>query len=103
MRRTLGILALALTLLTVGAFTPTQPVQADDWPTTLQLPDGWLPEGIVAGDGNMLYAGSRRNGAIYAIDLTTGSGRILYEGRAGGSATGLKYDAPATSLRQARP
>jgi hypothetical protein len=92
MRRTLGILALTLTLFTVGAFAPTQSVHADDWPTTLQLPDGWLPEGIVAGDGNMLYAGSRRNGAIYAIDLVTGAGRILYEGRTGSLATGLKYD-----------
>src|SRR3954470_8598896 len=92
MRRTLGILALALTLIAVGAFAPTQPVHADDWPTVLALPNGWLPEGIVVGDGNTLYSGSRRNGAIYAIDLVTGAGRLLYEGRSGGMATGLKYD-----------
>src|SRR4051812_24413866 len=92
MRRTLGILALAVTLLAVGAFAPTQSVHADDWPTVLALPNGWLPEGIVVGDGNTLYSGSRRSGAIYAIDLVTGAGRVLYEGRSGGSATGLKYD-----------
>lgn len=96
MRRTIGIFALALTLLSAGAFAPPQVASADmepsAWPNVLQLPDGWLPEGIVAGDGNTLYAGSRRNGAIYAIDLTTGAGRVLYEGRSGGLATGLKYD-----------
>jgi len=92
MQRSLGILSLALTLFTAGALAPTQPVHADDWPSVLKLPDGWLPEGIVVGDGNILYAGSRRNGAIYAIDLVTGTGRVLYEGRSGGLATGLKYD-----------
>src|SRR6476619_5797746 len=92
MRRFLGLIALTLTLFAAGTFAPTQTVQADDWPTVLQLPDGWMPEGIVVGDGNILYSGSRRNGAIYAIDLVTGSGRVLYEGRTGGLATGLKFD-----------
>src|SRR6476659_2285112 len=92
MRRTLSTLALAITLFTLGAFAPTQSVHADDWPAVLQLPDGWMPEGSVVGDANILYSGSRRNGAIYAIDLVTGAGRMLYEGRTGGLATGLKYD-----------
>jgi len=79
--------------LAAGSFAPTQTASAEgDWPTVLQLPDGWMPEGIVVGDGNILYSGSRRHGGIYAIDLATGAGRVLYEGRSGGMATGLKFD-----------
>jgi hypothetical protein len=93
MRRFLALLALTLPLFFAGAFAPLPDVHAEDeWPAVLNLPDGWLPEGIVIGDGNILYSGSRRHGGIYAIDLTTGAGRILYEGRTGGAATGLKYD-----------
>jgi hypothetical protein len=96
MRRLFGLVALTISLFIAGAVAPSQPaIAADDpeaWPTTLSLPDGWLPEGIVVGDGATLYAGSRRHGGIYAIDLATGNGRVLYEGRTGGLATGLKFD-----------
>src|SRR5215217_966134 len=93
MHRFLGLLALALTLFAAGTLAPTLAVHAEDeWPAVLQLPDGWMPEGIVVGDGDILYSGSRRHGGIYAIDLKTGAGRVLYEGRTGGLATGLKFD-----------
>lgn len=94
---------LALTLLLTGA----QPLYADDrgerggkggrgerFPQTIGLPDGWQPEGIVAGKGGLLYSGSLATGSIYAADPKTGEGRVLVnvpaeEGRV---AVGLAYD-----------
>ena len=91
MRRVLHLVALCLPLL-VAAFMAQAPVvEAEDPPTTIELPDGWQPEGIVVG-GSTLYAGSRRHGGIYAFDLETGMGRILYAGQTGRAATGLEFD-----------
>jgi hypothetical protein len=59
----------------------------------IQLPNGWLPEGIEAGRGNDLFAGSRRHGGIYKVDVSSGQGRILFAGVTGRVATGLAYDA----------
>jgi hypothetical protein len=62
-------------------------------PDVINLPNGWLPEGIVTGDGPVIYSGSRANGAVYAADLRTGQGAILVPGQAGRIAVGLSYDA----------
>lgn len=61
-------------------------------PDTIQLPNGWLPEGIEIGPGKTLYSGSRANGAVWAADLRTGEGEIRVPGQEGNSATGLKID-----------
>src|SRR5688572_23393836 len=60
-------------------FQPTAPreVEAQSFPATINLPDGWLPEGIVVGNGHTLYSGSRRHGAVYAADLRTGEGEVV--------------------------
>jgi hypothetical protein len=39
-----------------------------NFPDVLPLPDGFNPEGIVAGKGNTLYVGSLFDGAIYQVD-----------------------------------
>ncbi len=62
-------------------------------PDVIDLPNGWLPEGIVTGNGPVIYSGSRANGAIYAADLRTGEGEILVPGQAGRVAVGLSFDA----------
>ncbi|HEX2541410.1 MAG TPA: hypothetical protein VHM00_10045 [Caldimonas sp.] len=62
------------------------------FPATIALPNGWLPEGIAAGRGHVLYSGSRANGAIYAVDLRTGEGEVLVPGQAGRVAVGLDFD-----------
>jgi hypothetical protein len=67
--------------------------RAASLPDVIDLPNGWLPEGIVTGDGPVIYSGSRANGAIYAADLRTGEGEILVPGQAGRVAVGLSFDA----------
>lgn len=62
------------------------------FPATIDLPNGWLPEGVVTGRGPVIYSGSRANGAIYAANLRTGEGEILVQGQAGRIAVGLSFD-----------
>lgn len=91
MRTLLWLTAVTLAIL-LGAFGPISSAKADEFPTVIRLPDGWLPEGIAVGFGNTLYSGSRRHGGIYAVNLETGEGRVLAPGGEGRAATGLKFD-----------
>ena len=68
------------------------PLEAHTFPVAIDLPDGWLPEGIETGDGPTLLAGSRRHGAIYAANPLTGEGRVLVQPQAGRIAVGLDFD-----------
>ena len=70
------------TALTASAATP---------PEEIALPNGHMPEGIEVA-GSTFYAGSRRDGSVYAGDVRTGEGSILVPGVAGRVATGLKFD-----------
>jgi outer membrane protein assembly factor BamB len=82
----------ALLLLAAAPFASAPSARADEYPAVLNLPDGWLPEGIAVGHNLTLYAGSRRHGGIFAVNLETGEGRILVQGTEGRVATGLKFD-----------
>ena len=62
------------------------------FPETIALPNGWLPEGIAISPGGTFYSGSRANGAVYAGSLRTGEGDILVPGVAGRVAVGVDYD-----------
>lgn len=76
--------------------------QSHRFPKIIQLPNGFQPEGIVAGRGTDLYAGSLgrlgddgftlTGGAIYKADARTGQGQILVPAREGRTALGLAYD-----------
>lgn len=90
MRRWLA--GLAVLVLMVGLI-PAVTQAAPPWPDSINLPNGWLPEGVVTGRGPIIYSGSRRDGAIYAADLRTGQGAILVPGQAGRVAVGLSFDA----------
>jgi len=70
----------------------------DNFPTILNLPNGWLPEGIETGRGHVLYSGSRSNGGIYAIDLRTGEGEVLVPPQPGRSAVGLGFDPRSNAI-----
>lgn len=61
----------------------------------IPLPDGFQPEGIVAGDGNYFYVGSLADGSIYRGDFRTGEGEVIFTPTGGGVAVGLAFD-PAT-------
>ncbi len=85
---------LVFTLLLAGA----PAVYADDkgekdekFPTVINLPNGWQPEGIVAGKGGVIYSGSLATGSIYAADAKTGAGEVLVN-VTGRVAVGLNYD-----------
>lgn len=60
------------------------------YPSVLQLPDGFRPEGIAI-RGKTAYFGSLADGDIYAVDLRTGAGRVITEGP-GTPSVGLDVD-----------
>jgi outer membrane protein assembly factor BamB len=60
-------------------------------PHTIDLPNGWQPEGITT-DGKSVYSGSLADGAIFRADARTGHGKILAAGATGRVAAGLDYD-----------
>lgn len=99
---TVALLALALALLTGLALlagpaaraAPTGAVcngPSDRFPSSLDLPDGFAPEGIAVGRGPVAYLGNRENGDLYRLDLRTGEGEIFSEGP-GTPAVGLDVD-----------
>jgi sugar lactone lactonase YvrE len=61
-------------------------------PATIALPDGFRPEGIAAGEGNTIYAGSLADGAIYQADVSTGEGSVAVPGEEGRVTAGLAFD-----------
>jgi hypothetical protein len=67
------------------------------FPSSIQLPNGWRPEGIARGYDTTVYSGSTETGAIYQADIRTGRGSILVPGIAGSVAVGLHFD-PRTHL-----
>jgi sugar lactone lactonase YvrE len=84
---------LAASLLGVALAVPlATPAQAAPrGPDRIELPNGFLPEGITIGPGKVAYFGSRADGDIYRADLRTGKGRVISQGP-GTQAVGLKSD-----------
>lgn len=64
---------------------------AGPFPDTIQLPNGWLPEGVTS-SGTTIWSGSRANGAIWMGDVRTGDGDVIFEGEAGLVAVGIDLD-----------
>ncbi|MEU4197034.1 superoxide dismutase [Kribbella sp. NPDC026611] len=60
------------------------------FPTRIELPNGFQPEGIAI-DHLTAYFGSRADGDIYAADLRTGRGKVISQGPGTGS-LGMKVD-----------
>jgi len=75
---------------------------ARSFPETIQLPDGWGPEGIAVGRGTEFFAGARQlspfAGAVYKGDLRTGAGEVLVPAQPGRFALGLKLDRRSDQL-----
>ncbi|WP_199829057.1 NHL repeat-containing protein [Streptomyces rimosus] len=81
-------------LALLGLARPAQaatPTSAAEGPATLQLPEGFRPDGIAIGAKPYAYFGSLNNGAIYKADLATGVGKVVASDT-GGMATGMKLD-----------
>jgi sugar lactone lactonase YvrE len=62
------------------------------FPTQIDLPDGFAPEGIAIGRGTTFYVGSIPTGAVYRGDLRTGSGAVLVPAHEGRAAIGVAFD-----------
>ncbi|GAA1738005.1 hypothetical protein GCM10009809_36380 [Isoptericola hypogeus] len=77
---------------TTAATTSTPTQQGKGWmPDRIELPDGFLPEGIATGLGPWAWFGSRADGDIYRANLLTGRGEVVAEGP-GTPSVGLKID-----------
>ncbi|MFY1672765.1 SMP-30/gluconolactonase/LRE family protein [Plantactinospora sp. WMMB334] len=84
----LGVAAAVGTPEKAGAHPSRKP-----FPSTLDLPDGWMPEGITIGALPFAYFGSRADGSIYRANLATGEGRVISRGPGEGfPSIGLKLD-----------
>ena len=89
-RRTFAMVALSALAVTMGA-APASAQTASTAPTTIQLPDGFQPEGIAIGRLPYAYFGSRVDGDIYRASLSTGKGKVISQGP-GTQSLGLKLD-----------
>jgi sugar lactone lactonase YvrE len=86
MTRLVVALAAAVTLLVATAVTASAA-----FPSRIDLPDGFQPEGIAIG-GNEFFSGSIPTGAVYRGNLVTGEGAVLVPAQAGRAAIGMKVD-----------
>jgi sugar lactone lactonase YvrE len=92
-RRLSAVLALAMVLTAIAS-----PVSAArPFPSVIDLPNGWAPEGITAGRGTTVYVGSLATGAVLRADVRTGHTSPLVPG---GSppAVGVEDEAGANRL-----
>jgi sugar lactone lactonase YvrE len=87
---------LVVTGLVVGLALAVAPANSSEakggFPSIINLPNGWRPEGIAIGKGATFYVGSLANGAVYRGSLLTGVGDILVPGVEGRAVTGLYVD-----------
>lgn len=86
-----SVVVLSLTGGPVAAGTAPDVGSGHGFPATIQLPDGFRPEGIAVGALPHAYFGSLADGSIYRADLLTGEGRVISEGP-GTPSVGLKID-----------
>jgi hypothetical protein len=91
MRRRLA-LAFLVALALVATIAAAPVAGHGIYPSRINLPNGWQPEGITAGVGDNVYVGSLANGAIRKVNVRTGASRTLVAGVAGRVAVGVEYD-----------
>jgi sugar lactone lactonase YvrE len=60
-------------------------------PTTVNLPNGFQPEGIAIGALPFAFFGSRANGDLFRVNLITGDGQVFSKGP-GTPSLGMKVD-----------
>ncbi|GAB3253450.1 NHL repeat-containing protein [Kineosporia babensis] len=70
---------------------------AKKFPDSINLPNGFRPEGIASGPKRQFFAGSLADGRIWTGSLKTGEGRVLTPGVPGRSLRGMEWD-PRSNL-----
>ncbi|MFJ6898515.1 superoxide dismutase [Streptomyces hokutonensis] len=94
-RRFLGSAAALGGAALLGGTVQTATAHADGLRTVtgFQLPDGFMPEGIIIRSRPYAYVGSLVNGDIYRASLRTGRGSVISKGLGSGhAAAGLQLD-----------
>ncbi|TDD27173.1 superoxide dismutase [Kribbella turkmenica] len=81
---------LSVPALMLGLVSTSASAHPTKFPTRIELPDGFQPEGIAIDRGTAFF-GSRLDGDIYAADLKTSRGEVISEGPGTGS-LGMKVD-----------
>jgi len=94
----ISVLAVLTMVLVSAVFAPGVAAGPDTYPPIIPLPDNYNPEGVVAGRGPVIYAGSLADGAIYEANLQTGETDMLVAGQEGRVAVGLGFDARTNYL-----
>lgn len=87
-----------LALLSVLTCVPTAQPRASAFPELIPLPDGFQPEGVTLGNGDVVFVGSLADGSIYRADLRTGEGAILVPAATDRIAVGVDFDNRANRL-----
>jgi outer membrane protein assembly factor BamB len=90
-RRRTAAIVIAAALLSPPTAAAAQP------PDRIDLPAGWMPEGITT-DGSSLFVGSLADGAIWRADPSSGEGVILVPGAEGAAVAGLESETAAGRL-----
>lgn len=81
----------AAAVLSVALAVPTAANAAPaSFPTRVELPTGWQPEGIASGGGNQLFVGSIPTGDILQLDARTGRTVRIIDAPAGSAAVGIE-------------
>ena len=93
MTRAGRVLALAAIVVALGGVPPaTAASDSNSFPPRIDLPNGFLPEGIERGRGTSVFVGSLADGAIWRGDVRTGSGAVLTPGAPGQVSAGIAYE-----------
>ena len=95
MRRPFATLLAALAAVTLLAAPASA---AAPFPSRIDLPNGWQPEGIAAGRGTTAYVGSLADGSIARVNLRTGSVDPDFVDGPGLPAVGLFYERAANRV-----
>jgi sugar lactone lactonase YvrE len=85
-----AVASIGLTALAPAAAAPDA-TTSEPFPDRIELPNGFLPEGIAIGAGPSAWFGSRADGDIYQANLVTGEGEVISQGP-GTPSVGLKVD-----------
>jgi len=81
-----------ITVLALASLLVSAPALGDQAPTVINLPDGFRPEGIASGGGNIVYVTNFDTGSILKVDARTGSTSVLVGELGGRMGLGIKLD-----------
>lgn len=86
------VVAICSLMILVPVAAPTAWAGSANFPSEIELPAGYFPEGIAVGRGSTFFVGSISEGSIYRGDLRTGEGAVLTDPFGPFSAIGIDVD-----------